>query len=410
MSRRHARDERGAAAVVAAVLAIVLIGISGFTIDLGTAYVSKRNLQKATDAGALAAAQLLTGYAGDCPTVRAQALADGRAEAEAQRFGLLNYEDTKDPGYYDSTQLEFDIDCDRTPGVLIVKYGLSGDTDTSSTQVLEIFGGDVPDSITTQRRAEATVDVAPGAGESVRPLALCSAQVQVVPRPSTYPFVRIDAPKNATKLPTTCPAKTGSGNWWVVDCPDEDPGESTEEQIEFGCENPVSVIPGQEDAVTPGELTLAIGGECAPKDDDEECLSGDTGNIDSGHTADKWELLVRNQETAIFPVFCAVPQCSASTIEGTGTNAVYPVFKMVAAVICGFHFSKTERYVSTTGECAGMPSLYTSAEWEDGNDTNFMLIKYVSERTSVSNEDSECALGAECDGLLRRSRLTGGGE
>lgn len=410
MSRRPGRDERGAAAVVAAVLAVVLIGISGFTIDLGAAYVSKRNLQKATDAGALAAAQVLTQYAGDCPTVRDNSAAFAEAHAAAQRFGLLNYEDTKNAGQYDSTELEFDIDCDRTPGVLIVQYGLAGDTDTSSTQVLEIFGGDVPDSITTQRRAEATVDVAPGAGESVRPLALCSAQVQVVPRPSTYPFVRIDAPKNATKLPTTCPAKTGSGNWWVVDCPDEEPGESTEEQIEFGCKNPVSVIPGQEDAVTPGELTLAIGGECAPKDDDEECLSGDTGNIDSGHTADKWELLVRNQETAIFPVFCAVPQCSASTIEGTGTNAVYPVFKMVAAVICGFHFSKTERYVSTTGECAGMPSMYTSDEWEAGNDVNFMLLKYVNERTSASNEDSECALGAECDGLLRRSRLTGGGE
>ena len=217
-------------------------------------------------------------------------------------------------------------------------------------------------------------------------------------------------PKNSVKLPPSCPAKTGSGNWWVVDCPDEEPGESTESQIEFGCKNPVSVIPGQEDTLTPGELTVTINGECQPKDDDENCLSGDTGNIDSGHTADKWELLVKNETTAIFPVFCAVPQCSASTIEGTGTNAVYPVFKMVAAVVCGFHFSKTERYVSTSGECAGMPSMYTSAEWEDGNTTNFMLLKYVNERTSASNEYSECALGSECDGLLRRTRLTGGGE
>lgn len=409
------RDEKGATAVIIVFVAIVLIGISGFTIDLGSAYVSKRNLQKASDAGALAGAQVLTKYPGTCPEVRDNPVAFAEAAAAARRFGELNYDETKGQDadgedIYDSTQLEFDIDCDRTPGVLIVQYGLSGDTDTSSTNVLEIFGGNVPDTITTQRRAEATVDVAPGAGESVRPLALCSAQVQVVPRPSSYPFVRIDAPKNATKLPTTCPAKTGSGNWWVVDCPEEDPGESTEEQIEFGCENPVSVIPGQEDAVTPGELTLAIGGECAPKDDDEECLSGDTGNIDSGHTADKWELLVKDETVAIFPVFCAVPQCSASTIEGTGTNAVYPVFKMVAAVICGFHFSKTERYVSTSGECSGMPSMYTGAEWDDGNDTNFMLLKYVNERTSASNEDSECALGSECDGLLRRTRLTGGGE
>ena len=123
-----------------------------------------------------------------------------------------------------------------------------------------------------------------------------------------------------------------------------------------------------------------------------------------------WKKVIDAEEIAIFPVFCAVPQCSESSIEGTGTNAVYPVYKMVSAVVCGVHFSKTERYLSTTGQCAGMPSLYTSEEWEAGNDTNFLLLKYVNERTSASNGESQCALGAECDGLLRRTRLTGGGE
>jgi hypothetical protein len=404
MSGRE-RDGSGATAIIVGVLAAFLVGVAAFTVDAGAAFVSNRNLQRAADAGALAAAQHLTQFPGTCNNIVSNSDAVGDAHDIAIEVAKANYKFKDDT---DETWAEtgvWDVRCDPDLRVLEVIFGNEG---TTQAAIAPIFGGD--EEITTSRDAEATVDVAPGAGESVRPLALCSAQVQVVPQPSTYPFVRIDAPKNATKLPTTCPAKTGSGNWWVVDCPDEDPGESTEEQIEFGCENPVSVIPGQEDAVTPGELTLAIGGECAPKDDDENCLSGDTGNIDSGHTADKWELLVKDESVAIFPVFCAVPQCSASTIEGTGTNAVYPVFKMVAAVICGFHFSKTERYVSTTGECAGMPSLYTSDDWEAGNDVNFMLLKYVSERTSVSNEESECALGAECDGLLRRTRLTGGGE
>lgn len=394
------RDERGATAVLVAILSIVLIGISGFTIDLGQAYVSKRNLQKAADAGALAGAQALTVFRGTCPQVRDNPAAFAAAQTAARRFGQLNYDDTSP--VYDSTELEFDIDCDRTPGVLIVEYGLSGDTRTSTSRVFP--GAD--DSLTTRRRAEATVDVAPGAGESVRPLALCSAQVQVVPPPATFPFVRLDAPKNSVKLPPSCPAKTGPGNWWVVDCPDEAPGESTASQVESGCKNPVSVIPGQENTLTPGELTLVIGGECAPKDDDKNCLSGDTGNIDSGPVATKWEQLVRNETVAIFPVFCAVPQCSASSIEGTGTTAVYPVFKLVAAVVCGFHFSKTERYVSNTGQCAGRPTMYTTAEWDAGNTTNFLILRYVNERTSASNEDSECALGSECDGGLRRSRLS----
>lgn len=397
---RGDRGDRGAVAVVVAFLAVFLVGISAFVVDAGAAFVSNRNLQRAADAGALAAAQELTAIPGTCNNIVSNSTAVGAAHTKAINVAQENYPDAS----WAETDV-WDVRCDPDLKVLEVEFGNEGTTQTAFARIFE--GGS---EITTSRGAEATVDVAPGAGQSVRPLALCSAQVQVNPKPTTYPFVRIDAPKNATKLPTTCPAKTGSGNWWVVDCPDEDPGESTEEQIEFGCANPVSVIPGQEDAVTPGELTLAIGGECAPKDDDENCLSGDTGNIDSGQTAAKWELLVKNQETAIFPVFCAVPQCSASTIEGTGTNAVYPVFKMVAAVVCGFHFSKTERYVSTTGECAGMPSLYTGADWAAGNDVNFILLKYINERTSSSNEESECALGAECDGLLRRTRLTGGGE
>lgn len=397
------RDEKGATAVLVALLAIALIGISGFTVDFAQAYVSKRNLQKATDAGALAGAQALTQFPGRCEAVRDNPVAVAAARAAAREYGEANYDGTKDT--YASTELEFDIDCDRTPGVLIVKYGLSGDTSTSTSRLV---GAD--DTITTNRRAEATVDVAPGAGQSVRPMALCSAQVQVVPPPATYPFVRVDGPKNSVKLPAGCPAKTGGGNWWVVDCPDEEPGESTASQIRDGCANPVSVVPGQEDTLTPGELTVVIEGECAPKDDDESCLSGDTGSVDSGPVFPMWKKVIDDETVAIFPVFCAVPQCSASSIEGTGTNAVYPVYKMIAAVVCGVHFSKTERYVRTTGECAGMPSLYTAAEWEAGNDTNFMLLKYVNERTSVSNQESECALGDECDGLLRRTRLTGGGE
>src|SRR5687768_1328301 len=182
MTRQRERNERGATAVLVAVLVVVLIGISGFTIDLGSAYVSKRNLQKATDAGALAAAQELTQFRGTCAQVRDNPTAFQAAHDAAQRIGELNYDETKDQ--YESTEFEFDIECDRTPGVLIVEYGLQGDTDNSFSTILQ-----ADDTITTDRRAEATVDVAPGAGESVRPLALCSAQVQVVPPPATFPFV-----------------------------------------------------------------------------------------------------------------------------------------------------------------------------------------------------------------------------
>lgn len=396
MSR--SRDERGAVAVLVGVLAVFLVGMAAFTVDLGASYVSNRNLQKAADAGALAGAQVLTTYPGSCDTVRSNSTAVTLAHQAAIRIAQANY---PDPSWAEETAT-WKVDCDPQLKVLRVTFGNSGVT---SNRFAGVFGGQ--DSITTSRSAEATVDVNPYSGIGVRPMALCSAQVQVVPRPTSYPFLRVDTPKNSVKLPPGCPASTGAGNWWVVDCPDEQPGESTDEQIENGCKNPVSVIPGQEDTLTPGELTVVLDGQCAPKDDSETCLSGDTGNIDSAQAASKWKLLVDAGTTVILPVFCAPPQCSQSTIEGNGTNAVYPVYKMVSAIVCGYHFSKQERYVRTTGECAGIPSLYTGAEWDANNTVNFMLFKYLNQRTSGSNQESECALGAECDGGLRRTRLTG---
>ena len=397
---KEPRDDRGAVAILVGLLAVFLIGLSAFTVDLGAAYVSNRNLQKAADAGALAGAQALTTYPGSCDNIRSNSTAVTAAHNAAIAIAKKNYPDAS----WTEDTTKWSVACDPKLKVVNVTFGNTG---TTSARFSGVFGG--ASSVTTSRDAQATLDVATYAGEGVRPLALCSAQVTVVPKPATFPWVRIDAPKNSTKLPASCPAKTGGGNWWVVDCPDEDPGEKVEDQVADGCENPVSVIPGQEDTLTPGELTLVLDDECAPKDDSDTCLSGDTGNIDAGHVFDSWVDLIDDETVSIFPVFCAVPQCSASSIEGTGTTAVYPVYKMVSAILCGVHFSKTERHLSTKPACSGMPSLYTSAEWADGNGTNFLLMKYVSERTSGSNEESECALGSECDGGLRRTRLTGGG-
>ena len=83
--RVQLRDDDGAIAVIVALLLVVTVGIAAFTTDFGSAYVSKRQLQSAADAGSLAAAQELGKYSGTCASVstnstaRAAALGLGRA-------------------------------------------------------------------------------------------------------------------------------------------------------------------------------------------------------------------------------------------------------------------------------------------------------------------------------------------
>ena len=68
----------------------------------------------------------------------------------------------------------------------------------------------------------------------------------------------------------------------------------------------------------------------------------------------------------------------------------------------------TEKYHSTTGKCAGNPYLTPAPTRIGSNGNNYLVLKYIRVSASGSNQESECALGADgCDGGLRRTRLTG---
>lgn len=59
MLRRRRRDERGAIAVIVAILLPVIVGVAGLSIDVGSWYETQAQLQNAADAAALAAAAYL---------------------------------------------------------------------------------------------------------------------------------------------------------------------------------------------------------------------------------------------------------------------------------------------------------------------------------------------------------------
>lgn len=395
LHRRPARDESGAVAILVGLLAVFLIGLSAFTVDLGAAYVSNRNLQKAADAGALAGAQALTQYKGTCNSIVSNSVAVAAAHQAAIDVAKKNY-----PHVSWAEDASWAVKCDPKLKVLLVTFGNSG---TTEARLSGVFGGS--DEVTTTRSAEATVDVAPTAKESVRPLALCSAAFATAP--TSGDFVQIYYPGGGFSPPPQCPSAGAAGNWWTLDCPNQPTGSTKEleDQIREGCRDSVTVVPGQGDATTPGELTVTLEAACdTGASEDGSCMGGDPGGIDSGQLASAWEELVVTEAESLFPVFCVEPQCSASTVEGSGTNSTFPVYKMVAAIICGFRFSKKEYFFSTTGGCTG--NSFTGVGDPDDNQTNYIVLKYINTRTSGSYGESECALGAECDGGMRRTRLT----
>ena len=133
----------------------------------------------------------------------------------------------------------------------------------------------------------------------------------------------------------------------------------------------------------------------------EQCMSGDPGSLDAGHVEDSWQALATNATPVVMPVFCVPPQCATSTVHGTGTNSVFPVYKLAAVIVCGFHFSRHVRYQNTTGKCAGSShNVYT-----DSTNDNYMLVVFTRIQNSGSTTSSSCGLGTDCDGGLRRVHL-----
>lgn len=381
------RDDRGAVALLVAILAVFLIGLSAFVVDLGSAYVSNRNLQKAADAGALAGAQSLSKATGTCDSVRTNSVAVTAAKAVAVQVAKSNYPDAS------WTETTWEVKCDPAGKSLLVKLGNSG---TTVTRFAGVFGGQ--SEVTTGRAATATLEVGPHTNTRMRPLAMCSTQL------TTGPFVRLDYPKDA---PPAC--GNASGAWWTVDCPGA-PSNSTSQmvvQVREGCPNGVSVVSAQSETQTAQQLTTTLEAACLGGATPEGgCLESNPGNLDSGQVAASWKYLVDNSVPAIFPVFCAPPQCSDSTIDGSGNNATFPVYKLLGAVICGYHFSQNEAYHSTSGECSGLPSNMYAGNDPSGNQVNYLIIKYVQISASGSNVESECSLGnLNCDGGIRRTRL-----
>ncbi len=160
-----ARDERGATAILVALLAVFLVGLSAFTVDLGAGYVSNRNLQKAADAGALAGAQTLSEVPGLLQHGRVQHAALTAARVVATDVAKKNYPDAS----WTKTAVQRQVRR-RQPRSLLVTLGNSGVTHQAASRA-----SSVAPSTRHDRRAPPPPPSKWLPGQArMRPLAMCS--------------------------------------------------------------------------------------------------------------------------------------------------------------------------------------------------------------------------------------------
>jgi hypothetical protein len=402
------RDESGAIAVLVALLAVALIGMSTFIADFGLAYANKRQTQTSADAAALAAAGVFA-QADVTSLTCAEMLSAGRtaAAAEAAAKVVQNETDTTPAVLAYPTPV---CDGDR----LVVRTTV---TDTSP----QFFGGLFGQSggYQIERQAAAAVEVATTSGASGRPLAVCS---EILDDPIvTGDPIRIDAPGAGLSPPPGCPVPTTAGNWWTLDCSGEDStdhdsaGHGTAAfmaQIRNGCDRPITVVEGQDAATGPADLNTILAAACPPSSAVPfDCLSGDPGQPDSGGTYSAWKDLIDSGTVFSIPVFCAPPTCDHSSISGEGNSAEFPVHRLVAITMCGYQFiSPNRRYRATTpsAACAGpaVDSMLDDMMTGPAGSDPYMIAAYDSLLVSGSITPSTCALGdPDCDGGLRQVRL-----
>ena len=388
MMLRRGRSERGAVAVTVAILSVVLVGIGAFTMDFGMSYVSTRQLQLSSDAAALAAAGVFAAVPGDCATIAANTTARTTAQAAADKLRSDN------DGRASSSGSTITVNC-NAQGTLDVSYSSTGKTPA----LLGPIFGQSSDYVTS-RSATATVGVSPSAPG--RPYALCSPQLPAVVPSATV--VRLQLP-DPSDTQAACPTAEIGGNWWTTRCPGESDSGHLGDDTLYGCDVPLSIISNQPSPATPSQLSSFLSSACTSPS--PSCLETNTGNIGGTPVLTAWNQFVNNQATLIFPVFCGDPTpCDPAALYNPsgGGNVVYPIYRLAAMTICGYHWGSAE-LDNMSGPCANNPSAYRASDGD--NNDNFLLVVPTAVRVSGGTQEFACQLGqVSCDGGARRAFLT----
>jgi Flp pilus assembly protein TadG len=384
---RRRRSERGAVAVIVALLAVALLVMGALVVDFGMAYVNKNRAQEAADAGALAAGKVYADAKAYCSgtTVQTADPLPANALAAAEEMRAANMPDTP-PG-------ALSVTCPDADGAVTITYSVAA---KSPVGLGALVSGE--DHIDLERHATVKWGTSQKTVGSLRPWMICAGQLPVGPLPNKV--IEIGFPGNGHKPPPAgaCEADQ-AGSWWITSCNGVANGNqaATYQAVASGCDQ-TSLAPLPTPApTTPAALGNALLRACntstdtppkqnGPWVDSTYCMKRDSGyNVKT--IAPAWKNLLG--QTIAMPVFCDTPQCSPSSLL-TGSNgkvvsqAEWPIWKIAAATVCGYAlhgaYSSDPAPVGNgsstlpTGDCNNLNTDHLKPTDFDSGDTGFLLI------------------------------------
>ena len=325
--RRGGRDERGAVAVIVAVLMVALLGFTALAVDVGMLYAERAQLQNGADAAALSVAQTcaraLNGTDCAAPSTMAKDFADKNA-----LDGLSNVQS---------------VALNRTAGTVTVVTGAQ-EPDGRANRVSLFFARALGIPTAEVGARASAVWGSPQAGRTPFPLAFSICQVQN----------RVDGALQRLQSHGT----TGPG------------GTPVNSTCNYG-PNGAAVAGGygwlvQDAGVCGGsvDILVAEGGSATGNDGPTNCDA----------TMQRWvdELTAGRDVTVLLPVF--------NQVTGTGSGASYKLISFAAFSVRGWKFAgsdltpKTFRNTSLhagalecTGNCRGIIGRFVKyVSLEDG--------------------------------------------
>lgn len=359
--------DHGAVAVIVAICATLLLLISAFAVDFGTAYAQKRALSTGADAAALAAARQIeadTAATATCPTIAA-AYAVGTAKYNALRSGLVNgYVSDNDrvgttTGYIKDAALRpgaggLSVECVSNLG-LVVRV----QTDQQIATVLGGLAG--ADDVDVTQYARAAMGPAK-AVTGLRPYGMCQGIAsQVIAQPTL----------SHTILFNNAPGGCGSaaGNWGVLDFNGgANPTGEIENWTEFGYNQPIIIPPS-------GKLTF----------------NGNPGTPNPGAIEAEMNSIL-DKEIAL-PIF--------DQVTSVGGMSVFRVTGFLGVRVCAWKYNKKMGGQSPATSC------YDASRVPVPVPSDYIQVRFAS-YIPVGDINTGCALGtvtANCSPGLRVVKL-----